>query len=102
MTGLDADRCVILEIATVVTDNNLESIAEGPSIAINHQERVLAAMEEWSRTTHQASGLLDRVKASPYETAAAEKETWILSRPTVRRENRRYAATRSGRIDGSS
>ena len=75
MTGLDPENCVILEIATVVTDDKLELIAEGPNIVINHPGEVLMTMEEWSRINHKASGLLDRVKASPYETRRAEKET---------------------------
>jgi len=75
MTGLDPERCVILEIATVVTDSRLEVVAEGPNIVINHPQEVLKAMEEWSRTNHRASGLLDRVEGSPYDTARAERET---------------------------
>ena len=75
MSGLDADKCVILEIATVVTDSRIEIVAEGPNIAINYPKENLASMEEWSRAHHQASGLLDRVNTSPYECRQAEEET---------------------------
>jgi len=75
MTGLDPEKMVILEIATIVTDHKLDTVAEGPNIAINHPEETLDNMEEWSRTHHQASGLLDQVKASPYDCRQAEQET---------------------------
>ena len=60
MTGLDPETMVILEIASIVTDSDLNIIAEGPHLAINYPEIVLESMEEWSRNHHQASGLLDR------------------------------------------
>jgi oligoribonuclease len=75
MTGLDPETMVILEIATVVTDADLNIIAEGPQIAINYPLDVLDRMEEWSRTHHQASGLTDRVKASAINCLQAEQET---------------------------
>jgi oligoribonuclease len=75
MTGLDPDTMVILEIATVVTDADLNVIAEGPQIAINYSQDILDRMEEWSRTHHQASGLLDRVNASAITCMQAEQET---------------------------
>ena len=75
MTGLDAEKMVILEIASIVTDDDLEIIAEGPNIAINHSEETLDKMEEWSMIHHKASGLLDRVRASHYSCRQAEQET---------------------------
>ena len=75
MTGLDPEKMVIIEIATVVTDNNLEVVAEGPNIAINYPNEILDSMEEWSMTQHKASGLLDQVRASPYDLWRAEQET---------------------------
>jgi oligoribonuclease len=75
MTGLDPEKMVILEIASVVTDDKLDIIAEGPNIAINYPERVLSGMEEWSMKHHSASGLLDRVRASKYNCRQAEEET---------------------------
>ncbi|MCP4667924.1 MAG: oligoribonuclease [Deltaproteobacteria bacterium] len=75
MTGLDIERHVILEIASIVTDNNLDIVAQGPDIAISHPEHILSLIEEWSREHHQASGLMDRVKSSSYTTQSAEEET---------------------------
>ena len=75
MTGLDPEKEVILEIATVETDDKLEVVAEGPNIAINYPEKILQTMEEWSRTHHGESGLLDRVQGSPYDCRSAEQET---------------------------
>ena len=75
MTGLDPEKHVILEIATIITNDNIEIVAEGPIIAINHPEEILFAMDEWSMRQHQASGLTDRAKASPYNCRHAEQET---------------------------
>jgi len=76
MTGLDPEKEVILEIATIVTDDRLELVAEGPDIFINfYPEEILRNMDEWNRTHHKASGLLERVNASPYDCRTAEKET---------------------------
>lgn len=75
MTGVDPEHDVILEIATIVTDDNLELVAEGPTIAINYPESVLSGMDDWSRRHHQASGLTDRVKGSAYDCQRAEQKT---------------------------
>ena len=75
MTGLDHEKGVILEIATMVTDDALEVVAEGPNLAIHHSEKVMADMETWSREHHQASGLLDRAKASTIDNDRAESMT---------------------------
>lgn len=75
MTGLDPDRDRILEIATLVTDNDLSPIAEGPVIAIHCPEHILAGLDDWNREHHGKSGLLDRVRASPWDEAQAEQET---------------------------
>jgi oligoribonuclease len=75
MTGLDPDRHVILEIATIITDDRLDLVAEGPDIAISQPEEALSAMEEWSLTNHKRSGLLDQVKKSALDCRAAERET---------------------------
>ena len=75
MTGLDPETQVILEIASVVTDDALEVVAEGPEIAIHYPERTLERMDDWSRTQHAASGLLDRVRASGVSCRQAEQET---------------------------
>ena len=63
MTGLKPEEHVILEIASVITDDKLEIVAEGPNIAVNVQEEALDHMEDWSRIHHEKSGLLDRVVA---------------------------------------
>lgn len=81
MTGLDHEKHVIVEIATIVTDKQLNIVAEGPVFAINYPENILNSMEEWSREHHQASGLMDRVKASPYTCAQAEQMTMDFVAP---------------------
>ena len=75
MTGLDPDRDVIIEMATIVTDSNLDVLAEGPVFAIATPEENLAAMDEWNTTHHTRSGLVDRVRASGYDEARATRET---------------------------
>ena len=77
MTGLNVETDVILEIASVVTDADLEVIAEGPALAIRQGERALAEMDEWCIEHHTASGLVDRVRHS--KTALAEAEAATLS-----------------------
>ncbi len=75
MTGLDPETHVIVEIASIVTDNQLNVVAEGPDIVIHQPDAVLAQMDAWSLEHHQASGLLDRIKKSARSTTQAEKET---------------------------
>jgi oligoribonuclease len=75
MTGLNVERHSILEIASLVTDKDLNVIEEGPDIAISQTEEILAAMDGWSADHHSQSGLLDRAANSPYDTKAAEKAT---------------------------
>jgi oligoribonuclease len=72
MTGLDPERDRILEIAVLVTDPDLNILAEGPNLAVFQPEEVLAGMDEWNRTHHGASGLLDRVRASTETEELAE------------------------------
>lgn len=75
MTGLDPKRHVILEIATIVTDPDLNIVAHGPELAIKPSPAKLKAMDPWSRKTHTGSGLLDRVTAEGVPLADAERET---------------------------
>lgn len=75
MTGLDTGRDAIIEIATIVTDGELNILAEGPVIAIRQPESVLAAMDDWNRTQHGRSGLLERVRSSTFGEAGAERAT---------------------------
>ena len=75
MTGLAPDDDRIIEIATVVTDADLNVTAEGPVIAVHQADAVLDAMDEWNRRTHGGSGLVARVRASRSDEAAAERAT---------------------------
>ena len=75
MTGLDPATDSILEIATIVTDRDLNVLAEGPSLAIRHDLATLEAMDEWNRGTHRKSGLWQRVLESPVSLAEAEALT---------------------------
>lgn len=83
MTGLDPDECVVLEIASIVTDKDLNVLAEGPVLAIHQSEAELAKMDEWNQNTHGASGLIDRVRASRHDEAAAVAETLAFLRQWV-------------------
>jgi oligoribonuclease len=64
MTGLDPDRDRILEVAVIVTDSRLATVAEGPVLVVHQADQVLDAMDDWNRTTHGRSGLVDRVRGS--------------------------------------
>ncbi len=75
MTGLDTLNDWIIEIATIVTDANLNILAEGPMLAIHQPDRVMNGMDEWNTEQHGKSGLTERVKQSSYDTAKAERET---------------------------
>lgn len=75
MTGLDPDQCHIIEIATIVTDGQLNVLAEGPCIAVHQPDDVLDGMDDWCKSTHGASGLVDRIKASTVDLAGAERQT---------------------------
>ncbi len=83
MTGLKPDTDHIIEIATIVTDKNLEVIAEGPNLAIHQTDEILAGMDEWNTKQHGNSGLTARVKASPITTAMAEERTLAFLAPLV-------------------
>ncbi|MEQ6889841.1 oligoribonuclease [Halomonas sp. CS7] len=75
MTGLDPNRERIIEIATLVTDADLNTVAEGPVIAVHQPDALLDAMDDWNTRTHGASGLVQRVKESRVDTAEAERRT---------------------------
>jgi oligoribonuclease len=85
MTGLMPDSDVVIEIATVITTANLDIVAEGPVMAIHHPEAALARMDEWNQKTHSASGLIGRVRASAFDTSAAERRTLEFLVPHVER-----------------
>ncbi len=75
MTGLDPERERILEMATLITDGDLEVIAEGPELIVHQSDELLDAMDEWNTKHHGESGLTDRVRASTVSEADAEKAT---------------------------
>ena len=80
MTGLDPESDRILEIATLVTDKQLNLLAEGPAYAVHQNDTVLAAMGEWCRRQHGQSGLTARVRASLVSEADAERATLAFLR----------------------
>ena len=71
MTGLDPDRDRIIEIAVVITDAKLDTVAESPVLVVHQPDAVLQAMDQWNKDTHGRSGLIDKVKASQLSEAAA-------------------------------
>ncbi len=75
MSGLDPDTCEILEIATIVTDGELEIVAEGPDIVIHQADAVLDRMDAWCTRQHGHSGLTAQVQASTIALAEAEART---------------------------
>ena len=85
MTGLEPDRHVIIEIASLVTNANLEILAEGPVFAIRRTEEQLSLMDAWNRGTHGASGLLTRIAEASVEIEEAERETLAFMRKWVQK-----------------
>jgi oligoribonuclease len=75
MTGLEPERDVIIEIATIVTDGDLNVLAEGPVLAIHQPDVLLDAMDEWNTRTHGNSGLVQRVRESQVDMREAERQT---------------------------
>jgi len=74
MTGLAPDTDRIIEVALVVTDQNLKVVAEGPVRAVHQSAAILDAMDSWNKATHSRSGLVDRVKASPLSESDVEAQ----------------------------
>lgn len=72
MTGLQPGKDVIIEVAMVVTDANLNTVAEGPVLAIHQSDTVLDAMDDWNKKTHGRSGLIDRIRASTVDVVQAQ------------------------------
>lgn len=75
MTGLIPETDLIIEIATLVTDAQLNTIAEGPVLAIKQSDSALAAMDDWNQSHHGASGLIERVKNSTVDEQEATRQT---------------------------
>ena len=72
MTGLSPETDRIIEVAIVITDSNLNTVAEGPTLVVHQSDERLAGMDNWNKSTHAKSGLIDKVKASPLEERAVE------------------------------
>jgi len=75
MTGLDPEKERIIEMATIITDSELNLVAEGPVIAVHQPDSLLDAMDEWCTRTHGESGLTKRVRESKVSEAEAEQQT---------------------------
>ena len=75
MTGLVPETDRIIEIAVLVTDSQLNLVAEGPVLVVRQPDAVLEAMDSWNRSVHRKSGLIDKVKASALDEAAVERQT---------------------------
>jgi oligoribonuclease len=74
MTGLDPEKERIIEVAIVITDSNLETVAEGPTLVIHQSDEQLDGMDNWNKSTHGRTGLIDKVKASTLTEAQAEEQ----------------------------
>ena len=83
MTGLDPDRDRVIEIATIVTDSDLNTLAEGPVLAIYQDDAALAAMDEWNTKQHGGSGLAQRVRDSSIDEEGAANATLAFLRDWV-------------------
>jgi len=94
MTGLDSEEHVLLEIAVLVTNNDLEIIAEGPVLAIKQSEAELKKMDSWCQRTHGKSGLIERVRREGVDLAEAEEQ--------VLKFVRRYCYVRTAPLCGNS
>jgi oligoribonuclease len=94
MTGLDPDRHTLIEIATIITDFDLNIIDRGPDLAIKLSPARFKSMDPWSLRTHTASGLLERCRTEGVSMAAAEKQTL--------RFIKKYCAARTAPLCGNS
>ena len=94
MTGLDPTHDTLLEIATIITNYDLEIIARGPVLTIRTSESRLEAMDAWNRRTHKKSGLLDRVREEGVALAEAERQTLAFVK--------KYCYARSAPLCGNS
>ena len=83
MTGLDPDRDRVIELAIIVTNGELDILAESPVWAVHQDDSVLAAMDEWNQSTHGQSGLIDRVRASVWTEEMVEQQALAFLRPWV-------------------
>ena len=93
MSGLDPETDRILEVAMVVTDSYLNTVAESPVLVVHQEAALLGAMDDWNKSTHAKSGLIGRVAASTLTEAEVEEQMPRFSRRTSRPRSRRCAAT---------
>ena len=111
MTGLAPQADYIIEIATIVTDSQLNILAEGPVLAIHQSDAALAIMDDWNQKQHGESGLIARVRASRVNEREAELRTLEFLRPLVPRDkspmcgnsicqDRRFLARWMPRLEG--
>lgn len=111
MTGLLPESDLILEIATLVTDAELNVLGEGPVLAIKQSDAALAGMDDWNQEHHGASGLIDRVKNSTIDEQEAERRTLqFLSRYSLKKasplcgnsicQDRRFMANHMPLLEG--
>ncbi len=101
MTGLDPGRDVIIEAAVLITDPELNIIADGPDFAIQRTKEELSVMNAWNRRTHHGSGLIKRVKASEVSIEQAQTEIVEFVQQWTEKATRRSAAIRSIRTNAS-
>lgn len=94
MTGLRSDIDVILEIATIITDNSLTTLAQGPSLVIHQPESALNLMDGWVRAQHTKTNLIDAVQKSSVSLAQAEEQTLSFIK--------QYCAPQTGVLAGNS
>ncbi len=88
MSGLNPETDVVLEIASIITNANLDILAEGPALVIHQPASLFEQMDEWCQTHHTKSGLWDKVLQSPTDLSQAESETLAFIRQfTVERKN---------------
>ena len=86
MTGLDPERERIIELAMIVTDGDLVTIAESPVWVVHQSDAQLDAMDEWNKATHGRSGLIDKVRASTLDEAAVEAAALAFMQQYVPKE----------------
>ncbi len=75
MTGLDIEKESIIEIATIITDSELNILAQGPNLAIKVSEELIEGMDEWNTTHHHQSGLVDRIRSVGVSIEEAQQQT---------------------------
>ncbi len=83
MSGLNPDTDKVIEVAIVVTDSNLNTVAEAPVLVVHQSDAVLDVMDAWNKSTHAKSGLIERVKASTLTEAEADQRLVEFLQPLV-------------------